>query len=365
MPEKNFYNVLGVSETAGKDEIRRAFRNLAKEYHPDANKGDKNAEKRFKEISEAYEVLSDRDKRAEYDQLRKARETGFGAPGGFDFSGFQKGGGGPGRGTFSFADLGGLFSDIFGREARYSPNAGRTYRPQKGEELVFSLDIPFDLAVRGGKTTLRVPRNETCRRCGGSGAEPGSSPTPCPTCKGTGTVSDFQGAFGFSRPCPRCFGRGTINSSPCRDCKGAGTVRHTRTITVDIPAGVKDGAKIRLPGQGEAGIAGGPAGDLYLLARVGKHPEFERKGNDIYSQITVTMVQATLGAKVPVNTLDGTVTLTIPAGTQPGAKLRLRNRGVKSAGKQAGHHYVVINVKIPENLSSRQEDLLREFEGIS
>lgn len=369
MPERDYYSVLGVSESAGEKDIRRAFRKLAKEYHPDANQQDKDAEKRFKEISEAYEVLSDGDKRAQYDQLRRAREMGFGGPGGAGaFDGFR-----PGRGgrTVTFGDLGdigglgGLFSDMFGREPRYSANAGRTYGPQKGEDLVFTAEIPFDLAIRGGKTTINVPRSQTCARCHGSGAEPGSQPATCPACAGKGTVSDFQGAFGFSRPCTQCLGRGTINSNPCRDCSGAGTVRHTQTISVAIPPGVKDGAKIRLSGQGEAGIAGGPAGDLYLLVRVAAHPEFERRGNDIHSEVEVEMASAALGTKVAVNTLGGTVTLTVPPGTQPGAKLRLKGRGVKGTGGKAGHHYVTVKVRIPGDLSERQRELLREFEDVS
>ena len=231
MPEKDYYAVLGVLETAGEDEIRKTFRKLAKKYHPDANNGDRNAENRFKEISEAYEVLSDKDKRARYDQLRKARETGFSAAGGFDPSVFRRGPGGRGgRTTISFEDLGDLgdiFSDMFGRESRYSPNAGRTYRPQKGEELVFSVDIPFDLAVRGGKTTVNVPRTENCPSCSGSGAAPGTTPQACPSCKGSGHVSVSQGAFAFSRPCPRCLGRGTVNTSPCKTCRGSGTASRT------------------------------------------------------------------------------------------------------------------------------------------
>jgi len=367
MPEKNYYSILGVSEGAGKDEIRKAFRKLAKQYHPDANKGDKNAEKRFKEISEAYEVLSDDDKRAQYDQLRQARRMGFGAAGGFDpstFTGARGGKGGTGGATFTFEDLGDfgdLFSDIFSREPRYGAHAGRSYRPQKGEEITFSITIPFELAVRGGKTTINVPRTETCPACGGSGAEPGSKSRTCPSCGGLGSVSVSQGAFAFSRPCPQCLGRGTINTRPCKSCGGQGTVSRTRTITVNIPKGINDGAKIRLAGQGEAGIAGGPPGDLYLLVHVQPHAEFERRGNDVYSTVTVDMVQAALGTKVPVKTLDGTVTLTIPPGTQPGTRLRLRGRGVKTASGETGHHYVTVEVSVPKRLTEKQKRLLKEF----
>lgn len=363
MPEKDYYSVLGVTESAGEGEIRKAFRKLAKQYHPDANRGDTNAEKRFKEISEAYEVISDADKRQQYDQLRRARRQGFGAAGGFDPSTFT-GGARSGGSTFSFEDLGDfgdLFSDIFSREPRYGAHAGRSYRPQKGEELTFSINIPFDLAMRGGKTTLSIPRNESCPKCGGSGAEPGTKPQACPSCNGSGSVSVSQGAFAFSRPCPQCLGRGNINTSPCKSCGGRGTLSRTRTITVDIPKGINDAAKIRLAGQGEAGIAGGPPGDLYLLTHVAPHAEFERKGNDVHSTVTIEMVQAALGAKVPVNTLDGTVTLTVPPGTQPGTKLRLRGRGVKTASGREGHHYVTVEVSVPKNLTEEQKKLLEEF----
>jgi len=374
MAEKDYYSILGVSENATEAEIKKTFRGLAKKYHPDANRGDKDAEKRFKEISEAYEVLSDKEKRAQYDELRRARATGFGGPGGFDFSQFRgrrggagtrRGGGAPGGGqTFTFEDLGDLgdiFSDMFSREPRYSAGAGRTYRPQKGEDLVYSIDIPFDVAAKGGKTSVTIPRAETCPRCGGSGAEPGSQPQPCPTCGGSGTVSSFQGAFGFSRPCPQCLGRGTINPNPCRVCQGRGTTQQTHTVTVKIPRGVKDGAKIRLAGQGEAGIAGGPAGDLYLLVHVMPHAEFERKGNDIYTTAGIDMTEAALGTKVPVHTLEGDVTLTIPPGTQPGAKMRLRGRGIKTASGETGDHYVVVNVRVPKTLSAEQRRLLEQL----
>jgi molecular chaperone DnaJ len=370
MPEKDYYSVLGVKENASEDEVKQAFRRLAKKWHPDANKGDKDAEKRFKEINEANEVLSDRDKRAQYDQLRKAREhgfSGFGAPGGEEFlGGFRRGGAPPGGGgrTFTFEDLGDLgdiFSNMFGRESRYAPGAESRYRPQKGEDVVYSIEVPFETAARGGRTTINVPRTETCPVCRGSGAQPGSQPQPCPSCGGSGSVSSFQGSFGFSRPCPQCLGRGTINPNPCRACGGRGVRQAARTINVNIPAGVRDGAKIRLAGQGEAGIAGGPAGDLYLLVRVLPHAEFERKGNDVYSTVTVDMIDAALGTKVTVRTLEGTAEVAVPPGAQPGAKLRLRGRGVKAASGEVGDHYVVVKVAVPRTLTDQQRKLLEEL----
>lgn len=365
MPEKDYYSILGVKENAAEEEIRKSFRALAKRWHPDANKGDKDAERRFKEISEAHDVLSDKEKRFQYDQLRKARESGFAGPGGFDFSGFRRAGGRPGAAEgFGPEDLGGfsdIFSNLFSGSQRHSSAAGRAYRPQKGEDVVYSMEIPFDTAVRGGKSSITVPHTETCSRCSGSGAEPGSSPKTCPACNGSGSVSSFQGTFGFSRPCPQCLGRGTINSDPCRACMGRGEIDQPHTLSVNIPQGVRDGAKIRLAGQGEPGIAGGPPGDMYLLVRVAPHPEFERRGNDIYSTATLDIVQAALGAKIPVRTFEGEVTLNVPAGTQPDAKLRLRGRGVKSADGARGDHYVVIKVSVPRNLSPAQRKLLEEF----
>jgi molecular chaperone DnaJ len=365
MPEKDYYSILGVSEKADEKEIRRAFRKLAKEYHPDANKGDKSAEKRFKEISEAYETLSDKDKRAQYDQVRKAREMGFDfGGGGFDPSAFH---GGSQR-TVRFedlGDLGGMFSNIFGREPRFSQGARRSYRPQKGEDLVFTVEVPFDLSVKGGKTTLSVPRTETCPACSGTGAEPGTSPEKCTACGGAGSVSVSQGAFAFSQPCPQCLGRGVRNAHPCRACRGEGSLKRTRSITVNVPRGVSDGAKIRLAGQGEAGIAGGPAGDLYLLVRVGAHPEFERRGNDVYSKVKIDMVQAALGTKLTVATVDGEARVTVPPGTQPGSKLRLRDKGVKTASGETGHHYVTVEVSIPRDLSDEQREILKKFAATS
>ena len=367
MAEKDYYSVLGVKETASEAEIKQTFRKLAKKWHPDANKGDRDAEKRFKEISEAYEVLSDKEKRAQYDELRKARRAGSRASAGREgsisrsFAGGARGRGCPARAAPAgerssvsrTSATSGTSSAICSRASRvHSAGAGQTYRPQKGEDLVFSLDIPFDLAVHGGKTTVNVPRTETCPRCGGSGSEPGSQPTPCPTCGGSGTISSFQGTFGFSRPCPQCLGRGTINPNPCRVCHGRGTTEATRTISVNIPRGIKDGAKIRLAGQGEPGIAGGPAGDLYLLVQVPPHPEFERKGNDIYSTAPSTWRTRPSAPRRPSRTLEGDGTLNIPPGTQPGAKLRLRGRGVKPASGAPGDHYVTVKVKVPRTLSA-------------
>lgn len=364
MPEKDYYQILGVGETVSAKEVRRAFRKLAKEYHPDANRGDKTAEERFKQISEAYEVLSDNDKRAQYDQIRKAREMGFSGGRGFDPTIFRQAGGGSRSTTFRFEDLGemgGVFSDLFSGASRYGADARMTYRPQKGPDIVYSLTVPFDLAVLGGQTHVAVERSEKCSRCGGAGAEPGTSPKNCPQCEGRGSVSVSQGAFAFSQPCPQCFGRGTIVEKPCVDCRGEGTLRRKRTISVKIPRGINDGAKIRLTGQGEAGIAGGPAGDLYLLVKVAPHAEFERRGNDVYSKVTIDMAHAALGTKVPVNTLAGEVTLSIPPGTQPGGRLRLRGRGVKTAAGVEGHHYVVVEVAVPRELSDERKKLLEDF----
>lgn len=362
MANKDYYRILGVGEKAGPAEIKKAYRGLAKRYHPDAHPGDKAAEDRFKEISEAYEVLSDPKKKQQYDQLRK---FGPGGAGGFDFSrGFQ------GRGFdqsfgggFSFEDLGGLggFSDIFGdifdlgsrtRQARYGP--------QRGENLHFDITVPFQLSISGGKTIINLPREEICSVCSGTGAAPGSSTSVCPDCQGRGLISIAQGGFSINRPCPRCYGRGTIISQPCRNCDGVGHVKKSRRLAVKIPAGISDGSKIRLREQGLPGTGGGPQGDVILTVRIGEHQFFRRKGLDIYCQVPVNIVQAVLGGRIRVRTTDGKVELKIPPGTQSGATFRLRGKGVSYNGKQ-GDQLITVRVTIPKNISEKQKRLLEQF----
>ena len=362
MAEVDYYEVLGVPESASPGEIKRAYFRLAKKYHPDHNPNDKAAETRFKQVNEAYKTISDPQKRRRYDQLRRLRREGVfsgagGGPGGFRF---QDLGDLLGTGEVSFSDLGGI-GDIFRRFfAGGGPGAGRAHS-RRGEDLNVEVEVPFETAAFGGRVTVRVPREENCPHCGGSGAEPGSRSEPCPQCGGRGIVEVFQGTFGLSRPCPRCLGRGRIVSQPCRECAGGGRVRRERTLEVTIPKGLTDGARLRLAGEGEAAPAGGPPGDLYVRVRVGAHPRFRRKGLDIYTDVTIDMVEAALGASVEVLTLEGPVRLKVPAGTQPEALLRLRGRGVAAGDGHRGDQYVRVHVRVPRRLTERQRALLEEL----
>jgi molecular chaperone DnaJ len=362
---KDFYKILGVAENASADEIKKAYRKLAKQYHPDANPNDPAAADRFKEVSEAYSVLSDEDKRKQYDQVRK-----FGGLGGL--GGFRPGGpagsapGGTTTETFSFEDLGGLggLGDIFGSIfdfGRRRGAGGRSQAPQRGQNIEYAIEIPFETAARGGKISITVPVSEPCGTCGGSGAAPGTTPTTCPECKGSGTVVFGQGGFAVSRPCPACYGRGTIPTTPCPTCHGQGQVRTQRQLQVTVPAGVDTGSKLRIPDQGEAGPAGGARGDLIISFRVKPHRFFQRDGLDINVTVPINIAQATLGSKVRVRTVDGKhVVLRIPPSTQSGTRFRIRGQGIDKAGRR-GDQYVKVEVKVPEQLGAEEESLLREF----
>jgi molecular chaperone DnaJ len=361
MADVDYYQALGVNKRASQDEISRAFRKLAKKYHPDRNPGDKTAEKRFKELSAAHEVLSDPKKRRQYDQLREARARGF-ATGDFtDFSEFFRSAGRPGSGAAGgrfggFGDFADLFSGLFGGRA-----ATASAPPRRGEDILQKIRIPFETAIHGGNVTVRAQRPEKCSTCGGSGAKPGSKPASCTTCNGRGSIQTSQGGFAFSRPCPDCMGRGQRVTDPCPSCRGQGSAVRRRSLSVKIPRGVRDGAKIRLTGEGEPGSGGGRAGDLYLQVQVKPHPVFERDGHDIHSDVELNIVQATLGTTVDVKTLDGTVKLRIPPGTNSGAKLRLRGKGAPKPGDAHGDHYVRVKIVTPKGISTRQADLLRQF----
>jgi molecular chaperone DnaJ len=361
---KDYYEILGVPRTASEEEIKKAFRRLAKQYHPDRNRGDKSAEQRFKEINEAHNVLTDKDKRAQYDQFGEARARGFAGSEFWDSFRSRQRAGAPGaqqaEEAFEFGDLGDIFSQFFRREA---PFGGRSRRrgPQRGEDSELTLEVPFDLAAHGGQTEVAIPSVFACDRCGGSGGEPGTHSQVCPVCHGSGNVQTVQGAFAFSRPCPRCYGRGEVIVKPCSKCNGAGEIQTTRRFRLRIPRGVRDGQKIRLARQGQPGSAGGTSGDLLVEVRVQEHPQFKRKGDDIYGETTINAVQAALGARARVPTIHGEVSLRIPAGTQPGATLRLRGRGVTTADGRAGDHYVTIHVTTPTNLAEEQRKLLRDF----
>jgi len=364
VPEIDYYRVLGVSESADPGEIKQAYFKLAKQYHPDRNPDDKSSEEKFKQINEAYETLSDPQKRRRYDQLRRLRQqdifTGAQAgrrPGGVGFDELTDLFSG---GRVSFDDLGGI-GDIFGRFFRSGAGAGTRPRPQRGQDLTAEVEVPFETAAFGGKVTVRVPRQQACGRCQGSGAEPGSKVETCGECGGRGFVQLFQGGFGLSRPCPRCLGRGQFVSQPCRECGGGGTVPRQRILEVTIPRGVADGARLRLAGQGDRAPGGKQPGDLYVRVRVRPHKQFLRRGLDIHSEVTIDMVQAALGASLEVPTLHGPVELKVPAGTQPEALLRLRGRGVSASDGRRGDHYVRVHVRIPERLSDRQRELLRKM----
>ena len=365
---KDYYEILGVSSKAKEDEIKKAYRRLAKQYHPDANPDNPKAADRFKEIGEAYSVLSDDQKRKHYDQMRRLGAFGFGRGGTGARGPFSGAGGQPSGGSssdFSFEDLSGfggisdLFSSIFDRGKKKPPGKGPG--PEGGKNVEYVVEIGFETAVKGGKISISVPITEDCATCGGDGAAPGTDLRDCAECRGSGTISFGQGGFAVKRPCPACFGRGKIPQDPCKSCGGGGTVRQSRKIQVGVPAGVETGSKIRLSGQGERGSDGGKAGDLVISFKVKSHRFFTREGLDIHVQIPINIVQATLGSKVKVSTLSGKkVVLRIPAGTQSGTKFRIRGQGIEKAGR-VGDQYVEVTVNVPDQLSDEEQKMMEAF----
>jgi molecular chaperone DnaJ len=356
---KDYYDILGVSKNATQEEIKKAFRKQARKHHPDAG----GSEERFKEINEAYEVLSDPEKRKQYDQFGqyfggKVPPGAGGTPGGA--------GGWPGGFTYTHVgdvgDLGDLFGDLFSGFGA-SGGRARTTTARRGADLQYDVTLSFDEALRGISTKVDVRRDEACSTCHGTGAKPGTSRTTCPTCKGSGHVTQGQGLFAFSRTCPRCGGEGTIVEHPCSACKGRGTVTRVKPVTVNIPAGVTDGSKLRFKGKGEPGIGGGPPGDLYVVTRVKQHPYFARDGADVVLDLPVTIAEAALGTEVTVPTPTGErVKLKIPAGTQDGKVLRVPGKGApRLSGKGTGDLKVKVRVKVPTKLTARQRELLEEF----
>lgn len=344
--KRDYYEVLEVHRNASDTEIKKAYRKLAIKYHPDKNPGDKQAEEKFKEISEAYEVLSDPQKRAQYDQFGHAGVGG----GGFGGTGFGFGAGTP---------FGDIFGDLFGG-GRQQRSRGR-----RGDDLLYNLEISFEEAAFGVESRIEVPYNKRCSSCGGSGAKPGTEPKVCPTCRGAGQVRFQQGYFSVSRTCSHCGGEGRVIDSPCGNCRGTGMEKDTKTISVKIPAGVETGNRLKLSGEGGQGIKGGANGDLYVAITVRPHPVFTRDNNDVICEIPISFVQAALGTEIQVPTLDGKVNLRIPEGTQSGRVFRLRDKGIPVLqGYGRGDQLVVIKVETPVNLNKKQRELLEEFARI-
>jgi len=363
MREPDYYKVLGVSPDVSQEEIRKAYRKLAKKHHPDRHGGSKEAEEKFKRISDAYSVLGNPEKRKQYDQLRRAGMRGGRFEGGGDFEDIfgARGRWQSGEGI-NFEDMGGGLGDIFSRIfGGGGAGATRQQARRRGRDVQTFITIPFDTAVRGGKVGVQVPREETCPACSGSGAAPGSRVETCSRCGGSGQVLSGQGGFSVARPCPTCFGRGKIIQEPCSRCRGTGTVEENSTVEVKIPKGVRDGQKLRLSGLGESGTGGGPSGDLLIEVHVESHPGFERKGRDIYSKVRVDMVDAALGTEVDVHTLQGAVSVKVPPGTQPGQKLRIPDYGLETSDGRKGDHYVEVRVSVPRKLTDEQRALLRQL----
>ncbi|MBQ9413781.1 MAG: molecular chaperone DnaJ [Clostridia bacterium] len=354
--KRDYYEVLGVSRTASDDEIKKAYRKLAKQYHPDLNPGDKEAEARFKEVNEAYEVLSDSAKKARYDQYGHAGvDPNFGAGGSAYGGGFQD----------MDIDLGDIFSTFFGGGRRANPNA-----PRRGSDASASLFLSFEESARGCKKQVEVTLVELCTECGGSGAAKGTAPTRCPDCGGRGQVARQQrtpfGVMQTQTPCMRCHGSGRIIQTPCSVCRGSGRVSVRRTVGVNIPAGIANGQVITIRGKGNAGQNGGMPGDLEVQIAVRPHPFFEREGNDITCDLPLTFVQAALGAEIQVPTLDGKIPYTIKEGTQPGDTLRIKGKGFPDLrGRKPGDLVFRVVIEVPRNLSGEQKDLLRKFDSLS
>ena len=350
--KRDYYEVLGISKGASEDEIKRAYKKMARQYHPDLNPGNQEAEEKFKEVNEAYEVLSDAGKKARYDQYGHAGvDPNFGA-GGFD-------------GSFDFGDLGDIFGSFFGGGfgggRRTNPNA-----PQRGESIRMALAISFEEAAFGCEKSVTIDRTEPCDTCHGSGCAPGATPEVCQDCHGTGTVQVRRqtpmGVFATSSPCPKCGGKGKIIHQPCKDCRGSGSVRRRKTIQATVPAGIDNGQTISIRGQGNAGKNGGPAGDLLITITVRAHELFRREGTSVLCEAPITFTQAVLGAELEIPTIDGKVKYTLPEGTQSGTTFRLKGKGIPAInGRGRGDQYVTVYIETPRNLNREQKEALKKF----
>ncbi len=366
-PNANYYDILGVKKDASADDIKKAFRRLARKHHPDAG-GD---EEKFKEINEAYEILSNEEKRAQYDQYGQyfggqvpggAGRPGAGGPG----AGWPGGAGGYSVNVGDLGDLGDLFGSMFSGGAGGSRRGGQP-QAHRGRDVQVDLDLSWEQALAGSSAKVEIERAETCAVCHGSGAKPGTSPVTCPTCGGTGSVSDGQGMFGFSRACPRCGGRGQIIETPCTACRGTGSVVRRKPVTVNVPAGTTDGGKLRFKGKGETGANGGPAGDLYVVTHIKKHPYFTRDAADVLMDLPLTVTEAALGTQVTIPAPDGTkVKLKVPAGTQNGKVFRFKGKGApKLKGSGSGDLRVKAKVVVPEHLTDEQREAYETLAALS
>ena len=348
MPE-SLYDTLGVKKGASVDEIKKAYRKLARQFHPDANQGDKSAEERFKQVQTAYDVLSDPEKRKAYDRFGST--NGRGAPG-------------PGGVNVDFGDLGDIFGGLFGNLGGTARGGRGRARSQavRGADVETEIRLSFEDSLRGAEAKVPVELTVACSECGGTGAQPGTAPVICPECNGRGVISESQGLFALSQPCPRCRGNGTVIEQPCSKCHGSGRERRRRTFSVKIKPGVKDGTKIRLKGKGEAGRHGGPNGDLIVVTRVEPSPLYERRGDDLIVQVPVSFPTAALGGKVEVPTPEGTVSLKIPAGSEDGKLLRIKGRGaprLKGSGK--GDVLARVRIEVPKRVNKKERELLEEL----
>jgi len=350
MSKRDYYEILGVSRTSTEIELKAAFRKLAMQHHPDRNPGDKECEHRFKEINEAYDVLRDGDKRAAYDR--------------FGHAAFEHGG----MGAHGFgADFGSAFADIFEGIFGMGSARGRSSGRERGSDLRYNMEISLDEAFTGKTAQIRIPTSVTCEACSGSGAKAGTKPKACASCGGAGKIRHAQGFFTLERTCPTCHGRGQVIDDPCKVCGGGGRVTRERTLSVNIPTGVEDGTRIRLAGEGEAGLRGGPPGDLYIFLEVAPHEFFQRDGADLHCRVPISMSSAALGGEFEVPAIDGSkVRVKVPAGTQTGRRFRLGGKGMPVLrSKQTGDMYVQVAVETPQNLTKRQRELLAEFEKLS
>lgn len=356
--KRDYYEVLGVAKGASDDDIKKAFRKKAKENHPDLHPGDKEAERRFKEINEAYEILSDPEKKSRYDQ--------YGFAGVDPSYGAGQGGGTYGYSDFGDVDLGDIFSSFFGGGFGGSTRAQNQNAPRRGDSVRASVTITFEEAAFGVEKKIIVGRTETCPDCGGNGCEKGTTPEVCPDCRGTGAVRQQQrtpfGVMSTTTTCPRCGGKGKIIHQPCKKCHGVGAVRKNKTVSVNIPAGIDDGQTISLRGEGSAGVNGGPSGDLLITISIKPHEFFKREGTNVYLEYPISVTQAILGDEVEVPTLDGRVKYTIPEGTQSGTVFRLKGKGIPylRSGSR-GDQYVTVNVSIPKNLTKEQREIVEKL----